>query len=268
MGLEQIKVTLESFWGGDRNAAESAWASSFDKAKAEAKTDDDVRRVVAGLVTQHHDTPKERVWLDFFCTFPIFVERQFDKYRLTQQYQDFQVEFMYGDMGRNHITQNELSGRYRTIPERPYKMPSDIVGILQKAAHNMSVGAEIARDWNQRVEAQHMHYKWALDFLKDAEKGTAATGFITNAEYKRAREVLRGELGTAYLTDCRFVMNMNAFEHIVNQRIAPDAQLESNVVAYKMVNAVAAAKVCPAMLDTMIEENGWQEQCSRIAEYF
>src|SRR5881398_43196 len=80
VSLQQIDVQFCSHWGGDREAAYAVWASSMDKGKAEAKTNVDVARVVIGLVHLHHDTPKERLWMEFFITCPIFVERQFDKY--------------------------------------------------------------------------------------------------------------------------------------------------------------------------------------------
>jgi thymidylate synthase ThyX len=254
MGLNQIKVELCSFWGGDRNAAEAAWASSFDKAKAEARNDDDVRRVVTGLVNLHHDTPKERLWMEFFVTCPIFVERQLDKYRMTVQYQDFRVEYLEAPFGRDGITQNELSGRYRTIPDRPYGLPKDIAEIYSRATGVwVHLPDQVEAEWALQLERQHKTYQKDLERLKEGEKN----GLITNAEYKRAREVLRGQLGTAFLTDMRMVFNMNAFEHIINQRLAPEAQMESRAVAYQMVKLAQDTQVAPAMLTAMIEANGW-----------
>jgi thymidylate synthase ThyX len=257
MGLEQIKVELVSFWGGDKNAAESAWASSLDQAKLNTKSEQDITRVVTGLVHLHHDTPKERLWLEFFITCPIFIERQFDKYRMTVQYQNFELTYLEAPMGRDNITQNELSGRYRTIPDRPYRTPEDVSDILSRGAEHIPLGYAggyaFAECVNEFLEEQHKFYQAALEDLRDAEKA----GNITNQEYKRAREVLRGVLGTSYLTDMRIIMNMNAFEHIVNQRLAKDAQLESRVVASLMINEILKNNVCPVMLSNMIKVNGW-----------
>lgn len=268
MSLKQIDVQLCSHWGTDRNAAEAAWASSMNKDKAEARTQADVARVVTGLVHMGHDTPKERVWMEFFITCPIFIERQFDKYRMTVQYQDFQVDYLAAPFGRDGITQNELSGRYRTIPDRPYELPADVANILGKVAfHNdrkhpnehwytdvEDAACIEAKRFNDRVRMQHVKYQNKLTQLRDAEK----EGVITNAEYKRAREVLRGELGTSYLTDMRVVMNLNAFEHIVAQRLAKDAQMESRVVAYHMVKAAQAAAVAPTLVAELIKAKGWE----------
>lgn len=258
MSFDQVRVELTSHWGGDRDAANSAWASSNDKEKLTSKTDDDVRRLVTNLVNLEHNTPKERVWLEFFITLPIFCERELDKYRLSLQFQDFTVECNVGEFGRQGMTQNELSARYRTLPERSYGLPNDVADIMTKAfKHNHLIiynnREAIKSDWNYQLEKQYRNYKQNLDYLKKAE----TEGAITNAEYKRAREVLRGELGTAYLTDMRLVLNMHAFEHILNQRLAKDAQNEIRMVAYHMFKEVEKAQVCPVMLTGMMTKNGW-----------
>ena len=256
MDYEQIKVELCSSWGNDRNAAEQAWASSYSKETAEARSEEDVSRVVRGLVDLAHDTPKERLWLDFYITVPIFIERQFDKYRMTVQHQQFSLEFYEAPFGRNGISQNELSGRYRTIPDRPYRTPSDVARIGKKAGI-----PSIAQDTDAFLASQHHFYQNKLNILKEQERA----GAISNAEYKRAREVLRGVLGTGFMTDMRIVLNLNAFEHIVNQRIAPDAQFESQVLAYQMIQAVRAAQVAPTMVEAMVAAHGWEERMAGIS---
>jgi len=54
-------------------------------------------------------------------------------------------------------------------------------------------------------------------------------------------------------------MNVNAFEHIINQRLAKDAQLESRQVAKQMLHCVREAKVAPIIIEKMAEVNGWNE---------
>jgi thymidylate synthase ThyX len=208
--------------------------------------------------------------MEFFMTMPIFCERQFDKYRMTVQYQDMRVEFLEAPFGRMGITQNELSGRYRTIPDRPYLLPWDVRGILGKlgpaqirAKYTQVSGPEESEAfWNRVLEEQHERYQHELRILKDAE----VNGEITNAEYKRAREVLRGVLGTSYLTDMRIVCNLNAFEWIVNQRLAPDTQLESRAVAYHMVKAVEQAGVAQVLVSGMKAKHGWGKWMAEVEE--
>lgn len=255
---DQIEVELCSSWGSDRTAAEAAWASSTSKEKLESRTEEDVRRVVSSLVHLHHQTPKERQWMEFFITLPIFCERQFDKYRMTVQYQDIRVDFLLAPFGRDGITQNELSGRYRSIPDRPLAMPDDVANIVSRAVNSWQSEEEttpqgIADDFALQLESQHDYYSLSLEALKHARKAD----IISPNDYKRAREVLRGVLGTAFLTDMRVVMNMNAFEHIITQRLAPDSQRESRVVAAKMVHEMRKAQVCPHMLEEMAVLNHW-----------
>ena len=261
MGLNQIKVELIRSWGGDDNIAHAAWASSYDKSKADAKTPEDVRKVVEGIVRNSHGTPKESVWVEFFITCPIFCERQLDKYRMTLQHQDIQVEMLERPMGGLNITQNELSGRYRTIPDRGYDMPTDVETICKKA-YSTADYYNWKEDWQMFISDQHKEYSLRLQILKMAEK----SGKITNAEYKRAREVWRGLLGTHTLTDMRMTMNLNAFEHIVNQRLDPASQLETRVVAALMLDAMLAAGVAPTALSEMAIKNNWLTWYMEVSE--
>lgn len=261
-----MKVELCSFWDGDRAAANAAWASTVSSEKLADRTDEQVRRVVTDIVHLHHDTPKERLWLEFFITLPIFCERQFDKYRMTVQFQDFQVEFLEGRFGREGITQNELSGRYKTIPDRPYVLPKDIVEIVDRANdHYGGENVKMSTVWQQSLAQQHNLYQYMLKLLRGNEEDKT----ITNEEYKRAREVLRGLLGTAYMTDMRIVMNMNAFEHIINQRLnrSTTAQMESRYIAYLMVKEVQKAGCCPTMIEEMIKANGWDLNEATLQEF-
>ena len=258
MGLKQIKVQLCSVWGSDKEAAHAAWASTYDQEKLEQKSEEDIRRIASNLVVHGHDTPKERVWIEVFATASIFVERQIDKYRMTVQYQDIQVEYQVADFARLGITQNELSGRYRTIPERPYSLPQDVLKILSRA--DGTPAEDIQDGWMEMLQQQHEAYQDALVELRKAE----AAGRITNAEYKRAREVIRGLLGTAYLTDMRLVMNLNAFEHIINQRIPAHAQVESQVFAYLLLQEVRKNEVAKTLVEAMVVKHVWQTHIDRI----
>jgi thymidylate synthase ThyX len=264
MGFDQIQVKLCSSWGGDRDVANAAWASTFNQKTAEAKTPEEVMRVVTGCVQNSHDTPKERLWLEFFITCPIFIERQLDKYRLTIQEQQFEVVWYEGPMGRDHITQNELSGRYRTIPDRPYGLPRDVREILEKCGKNSKNFQCSAITWERELNEQHELYNSMLKTMREDE----ASGRITNNEYKRAREVLRGLLGTAYLTDMRITMNMNAFEHIISQRLHGAAQTESRVVAYKMIKEVQAAGICNSLVGEMIITNRWRGLMEELERFY
>lgn len=259
MGLQQIKAEVTSSWGTDRDAANAAWASSTDVEKLATRSDEDVRRVASNLVTLGHDTPKERIWAEFFVTCPIFVERQFDKYRMTTQIQDIVIEGNFAEFGRHGITQNELSGRYRTIPERPYEMPKDVISLVNK--NPLWSGSLWTNVYSQSQDGASRLYKDLLNGMKQS----LDRGIITNDEYKRARDVLRGLLPVATLTDMRIVMNMNAFEWMGCQRLPDNAQLEARVLFYQMLKAVREANIAPVLIDKMVEVNGWEPHLLDIA---
>lgn len=259
MGLKQIKAELTSHWGTDRDSANAAWASSTDVDKLLTRSDEDVRRVVSGLVTQGHDTPKERIWCEFFVTCPIFVERQFDKYRLTTQIQDIQIDSNLAEFGRHSITQNELSGRYRSIPERSYNLPQDVSDIVDKNQFwSGDTWAKSFADCQTRAFDLYNGLLGALKLSRDR-------GVISGDEYKRARDVLRGLLPVATLTDMRIVLNMNAFEWMGNQRLPDNAQLEARVLFYQMLMSVRANNVAPILIDKIVEVNKWEPYLLDIA---
>jgi thymidylate synthase ThyX len=242
-----ITAKVVSVWGTDRDIAHQAWASTFDLDRHEGRSDADVERVVRGVVEHSHGTPKERVWVDMAITCPLFLERQYDKARTTVQYQDFEVTFFEAPMGRKQLTQNELSGRYRTIPTRYLPCPDDVAAIVAKA---VGEGAEYgpesaAADFDNQLQMQANWYDAQMGMLR----GAKAEGRITNDEYKRCREVLRGVLGTAYVTQMRILGNLHAWEWILEQRLAPDAQVEARELALKIYYAMVEANVAPVFME-------------------
>lgn len=309
--MSQIKAKLISHWGpGDQRVAEAAWASTYDQDKWENRTEEQRDKVLDIVIGHGHGTPLESVWLEFYIECPIFVERQLDKYRMTQQYQDINdkeytdieanvtqmlklaaqvarssdattreiakefinvadnfrdtqkriIEYHFGPMGRDNITQNELSGRYRTIPNRFLEMPDDVADITSRGrffhdGEGNNLGAKGAKDWyHQVVNSQYCLYKSTLTHLKEA----VTDGRLDQSEYKRAREFLRGMLGTAFITHMKLVLNLRAFENILRERLASDAQPEIQQVAKLMLKEVIDNKVAPKAIQKMIETNRWE----------
>ncbi len=247
------EVKLLDFWNSDREIAESAWASTQKK----ERTEGDVYRVITqSIVPLQHDTPKEAVWFRFWIRCPIFVERQLDKYRMTIQKQDFRIEYEQGSFGRLGITQNELSLRYRTMPNGYAELPSDIQQILEKIEQEMqlpdqSLGSNF---YTGIMDHALLAYTKFMEVLRVSVENES----IKYNELKRAREFFRGVLGTGFLTDMQIICNLNALEHILNQRLAPEAQPEAREVARMMLDEVEA--VCPIAITEMIKINNWREE--------
>jgi thymidylate synthase ThyX len=257
----EIEVQLIDWWPkeGDKAIAHQAWASTYDLEKLGQKTPADILRVVTQVVDHQHDTPKERVWMDFALSVPIFVERQYDKYRMTVQHQGIEVEWYEAPFGRWGVTQNELSGRYRTIPAKFMQMPKDVSRILQEGQLESNCGLYGAGDfrhyWRTIVAHQYREYQ---EFLNWIPQEWRQPSHPRNKDYKRVREFVRSILGTAFFTNMRVVCNLNALEHILCQRLAPEAQPEAQETALVMLNQVLIAEVAPTAIAQMIHKHGWK----------
>lgn len=223
-----IEVELQETMGSDRAIAQAAWTSSYDKNKKELKNDDDVARVVKMLIKSGHSVPIESVVFRFWWRGPIYLDRQFMTHRLQSA--------------------SGLSGRYRTLPEDWYSFPADVVQILDKIS---SSNTEV-EEFDKMMQLQHDYYRKSLSAAKNAEK----EGTITNDEYKRVREVYRGVLGTATMTERTTTINLRSFANFVRLRTDKHAQFEIQVLAHKMLKCVEDSNVCPIAIATL-KENGW-----------
>ena len=89
-------------------------------------------------------------------------------------------------------------------------------------------------------------FKWYNTILDDRmPQAWRKASHPRNKDYKRVREVLRGIIGTALMTDMRVVLNLNALEHILDQRMDPASQLESRVAGYLMYKTALDSNVAP-----------------------
>lgn len=246
---EKTEVILLDWWNSDRDIAETAWVSTKS---GQGRPDADVKRVIENsIVPLHHQTPLECVWMKFHIRCPIFVERQFDKYRMTIQDQDCQIEYNHGEFGRWSITQNELSLRYRTMPNGYLDVPDDIKTILDKT----EMGTESQINFYRTLldEETRFYDQFVASLKKEVDEG-----HISHSELKRVREVYRGVLGTSFFTDMKLICNLNSFEHIINQRYSEHAQPEAAEVAKQMLLQVIENEVAPITINKMIEKNGWK----------
>lgn len=236
--MSQIKVELQETMGSDRSIANAAWTSSFDKEKREARTDEQVAAIVARLAKDGHSTPFESVVLRFWMRIPIFTDRQHMTHRIASH--------------------NGLSGRYRTMPTDYLDLPDDVHSICEKVdsidhkANPNQPQRSLMEGYFESCEIAVENYTYAVDAMKAAEK----QGVITNAEFKRAREVLRGQLPTSGMTERTTIMNLRSFANYQKLRNSSHAQPEIKEVARQMLVAVKAANVCPVALKAL-EEQGW-----------
>jgi thymidylate synthase (FAD) len=236
-GDGKILVELQEYMGSDASIANAAWTSTYDKDRREDKYDDPqkVASIVPGLIKAGHGTPIESVILRFWIRLPIFTDRQHMTHRIASH--------------------NGLSGRYRTLPGDWYTVPIDVVGIFNKAKERPlgDAGFDEREKYDEVCRMANYNYTRQVLVLKNAEKA----GRITNAEFKRARECVRGQLPTAGMVERTTIMNLRSFANYQFQRNSSHAQPEIRQIATLMLEQVKEANVAPIAISTL-ESIGWK----------
>ncbi|NJO65879.1 MAG: FAD-dependent thymidylate synthase [Richelia sp. RM2_1_2] len=227
MQKSTILVELQEFMGNDRKIAESAWTSSFDKSKREQKTDAQVTDIVQRLAKDGHSTPFESVVFRFWIRMPIHTDRQFMTHRIQSA--------------------SGLSGRYRTMPTDFYEIPPDVQEILNKT----DKGSLIYSDYQWLCQKTIESYNNAINHLKIAER----TNIINNSEFKRAREIIRGQLPLSVFTERTSIMNLRSFANFQKLRGSKHAQPEIQKVAKLMLDEVKKANICPIAIESLEKKN-------------
>lgn len=220
---EQIKVELQDSMGGDRSIAEAAWTSSTTLEGKEKKGEEDVKKLINMLADSKHSVPFESVVFRFWIRLPIQTDRQHMTHRLQSA--------------------SGLSGRYRTMPSDWLKMPQDVIEIL-----NGPVGlSELQAQYDALCKASNEWYSSCLTMLKAGEK----RGDITNAQYKRAREFIRGVLPQNNMTERVTVINLRSFANYYRLRSKSDAQPEIQYIAKEMLRLIEEKNICPVAMEAL-----------------
>lgn len=225
-----ILVELQEFMGNDVSIANAAWTSTYDKSRREDKYSDEskVASLVRKLALDGHGTPFESVVLRFWIRMPIFIDRQFMTTRIASH--------------------NGLSGRYRTMPLDFFSPPKDVIDILVKA--NM---VSAASEYNKICQEAYANYQKQIEGLKSAQED----GLIDNTEFKRVREVIRGQLPVAGMVERTTVLNLRSFANFYRQRSSAHAQKEIQTVAALMLEQIEKAAIAPTAIATL-KEIGWR----------
>jgi thymidylate synthase (FAD) len=228
-----IQVELQEWMGSDAAIANAAWTSTYDKAKRDGKYDDPtkVAELVSRCIREGHSVPVESVILRFWIRHPIFNDRQHMTHRVASH--------------------NGLSARYRSMPGDWFSVPDDVQAIFAKV--NFGAGRRLSEEFDKECRRQHEAYATWLDFIKKGEKA----GVISNAEFKRAREIVRTVLGTAFMVERTTILNLRSFANYQRLRNSDHAQAEIRSVAQRMLTQVKDARVAPIAIATL-EEMGWR----------
>lgn len=231
----KILVELQEHMGSDASVANAAWVSTYDKDRREEKYDDPdkVASLVPRLIRDGHSVPVESVILRFWIRMPIFCDRQHMTHRIASH--------------------NGLSGRYRTLPEDWFSLPPDCVEIMNRSSVNNNMGDYTKEEFDGLCSRANSFYKGKLALLKQSE----AEQKISNAEYKRVREVLRGVLPTSGMIERTTIFNLRSFANYQKLRNSSHAQPEIREVARLMLEEVKKANIAPITIATL-EEIGWR----------
>lgn len=219
----QISVELQQWMGSDQMIAEAAWTSSLDYQKKQLRTEQDVKRVVNLLATSKHSVPFESVVLRFWIKLPIQTDRQHMTHRVASH--------------------SGMSGRYRTMPNEWLAIPEDLKSF---------VPPEYCSEYEILCDKANTFYLSWLNGLKHNKEA----GYITDQQYKRAREFLRGVLPQNNMTERVTIMNLRSFANYYRLRSKSDAQLEIQTIAELMLSELMDKKVCPIAIDSLIR-NDW-----------
>lgn len=225
-----ILVELQEWMGSDLSIANAAWTSTYNKEKREDKYDDTekVSKIVRRLILDGHGTPIESVIFRFWIRMPIFTDRQHMTHRIASH--------------------NGLSGRYRTMPNDFFGIPEDCSQILKRI--NLQ---SFENQYDDICLKAYEVYNWQLSELRQAEKNSA----ISNTEFKRLREILRGQLPTAGMIERTTIINLRSFANYQRLRNSDHAQNEIRFVAQEMLKLIKNANICPTAIQTL-EEINWR----------
>jgi len=231
--MKQIQVELQETMGSDISIANSAWTSTYDKERREGKYDDPetVENIVRRLIRDGHSVPVESVIFRFWYRLPIFADRQHMTHRIASH--------------------NGLSGRYRTMPSDFYRLPDDIEKILDSLPDS-NLTDIVRKNYHMTLEMEWDAYEQSIDILKKAWKDND----ISNFEYKRCREVIRGILGTSFMVERTSIFNLRSFCNYMKLRKNNHAQPEIRYIAEEMHRLVKERKVCPVALEEL-NKKGW-----------
>ena len=167
---------------------------------------------------------------------------------------DLEVEGPYHNFVCNgvvvHNSASGMSGRYRTMPSEFLSMSEDILDIYDKISPFETV---VVKEKYENICVK------ANEFYEDecrAMKAAVKDGFITNDEYKRVREFLRGVLPQHNMTERVSVMNLRSLANFIKLRNKPDAQVEIRYIASEMLKIMKEQPQIKIAIEAL-ERNNW-----------
>lgn len=212
--LDHGFIRLVDCMGNDESVVRAARVS-YDAAWRAGENEGSDARLIHYLWKHEHATPFESVVFTFDMKMPIFVARQLMRYRTA--------------------VFNELSGRYRELPEECYLPAANQIRAQSKTNKQGSDG--LVDDTGSRR---------AVNIL-DGQNKNAFAAYRTLLGFGVARELARTVLPLSTYTHLFMTVNLRNLFHILKQRLDSHAQMEIRVYAEAMLELIRpVVPVCVA----------------------
>lgn len=224
--LSNISCKLLSSWGDDRTIAESAWVSTG--IDGNTRNNEDIVRLVHRLARDGHGVPFESVLFRFYIKCPRYIESQILKHRISSI--------------------NGLSGRYREVPHEWFNLPK-----LEDEWNMLPTG--FREEYSRIADEANSWYSTALQYVRDGKDHNPVGGPDYAARLKRAKELYRGILPQAQMTQLNMTVNLRSLANFIRLRNDINAQPEIGQIAMQMAEAVSF--VCPEAY-MALENSGWR----------
>lgn len=202
--LDHGLVRLVDSMGNDLSVVRNARVSYDAAWRAGSFTGSD-RRLIKYLYTNGHNTPFESVQFTFEVKAPIFVLRQWHRHR-TQSY-------------------NELSARYRELPEEFYVPEPSKIGVQSKDNKQMR---DLSHCENGEIAAETIRKSNEKSF--DTYRKLIAQGV--------PREIARSVLPLGTYSHMFTCVNLHNLFRFMNERLHEHAQYEIRVYAEAMLTLI------------------------------
>jgi thymidylate synthase (FAD) len=204
--LDHGFVRLVDSMGSDLSVVRAARVS-YDAAWRAGEDEGSDARLIRYLWANHHTTPFESVTLSFEVYAPIFVFRQWHRHR-TQSY-------------------NELSGRYRELPEVFYVPAPEAVGTQSTSSKQgrdtKDIDSDMLAERTRQIQCQRHHQEAGFRLYRQL----LAAGW--------PKELARAHLGVSTYSHMFATMNLLNLLRFLTLRDDAHAQHEIRVYAAAMV---------------------------------
>ena len=231
--LDHGFVRLVDHMGDDLSIVRNARVS-YDAEWRAGEDDGSDKKLINYLYRNGHNTPFESVTLTFDVKAPIFVFRQWHRHR-TQSY-------------------NELSARYRELPEEFYIPEPHLVG--KQNADNKQMRDPMTE---AEFEALPISDKNEIKEMLTMMRSHNTTGFQLYRyliAQNMPRELARSVLPVSTYSHMFATMNLHNLFRFLSERLHPHAQYEIRVYAEAMLELIKP--VAPVAV-AAFEQNLWRK---------